>query len=368
MIIASVGRYHFFEQTRALAALGAPVQHFCDDPRVLKLGSRRGVWLPGLMLEFRYWAGHDKLRAYRLAADRLRRAVAGRPAVRLNAGFAWESLQCGIPAVVDHGSLHESHMRAVLTEEAHAWGEPLIAKGGNHDLEWLVERQSREFECARRVVVASELAKQTLVAEGVSSAKIRVAPLGVDLARFRPYPGADNGRRVLRILHAGPLTFTKGVHRLIRAFRQSRLANAELWLVGRFDNDLAENWLRRQAHGSNVRFLPPVPQRDLPRLFSSVDAFVLASLGDGFGLTVLQAMACDLPIVLSRKAGCAELLEGCAGVRLLGMPNDAELVDAIRQMPELVRSHSRGSIRQWASRLDWTHHAESLLRALEDDK
>lgn len=365
MTIGSVGRFHFLEQARALAEAGEPVRHFCDDPRVVSLGPHHGSWLPGLMLEFRYWAPRDLSRAYRSAGARLSRAIAGRSKIRVNSGFAWEALARDQAVIVDHGSLHEAHMRRVLLEEARAWQEPLMSRCGNQDRAWLVERQATEFDRAHGVIVASERAKSSLIEQGVSRRKIAVAPLGVDPDRFRPINRTGETRRPFRILHAGPLTFTKGIHRLIRAFGAARMPGAELWLAGRFGSEAAADWFRRQARGLRVRFLPPVPQGELPRLFSRVDGFVLASLGDGFGLTVLQAMASGLPAVLSDRAGCAEVIGGCPSVAVVDMSSEAGLMEALERLPGLGGESFRVASRLAASRLGWRRHAEALVRAME---
>ena len=366
MLLATIGRFHFLEQARALEAAGRLTRHYCDDPRVLSLG-RRGAWLPRVAAEFRWRCRSSPCEAHRWAGSRLARLARVHPAPRINSAFALETLRQGDPAWVDHGSLDERWVRHVLDEEARAWGAPLMSQGGNHGKSWLVDRQSEEFERAVGVVVASELAKQTLVSEGVPGVKIRVVTLGVDRQRFQPLPFREPGRP-FRFVHAGPVSFNKGVHRLIRAFGSLLIPRAELWIVGSFANDSTERWLRRQARGLPVRFLPPVPQPALPRLFSQCDAFVLASLADGFGLTVLQALACGVPAVVSRWAGCSGILPQNGPVRVTGIEvrELAESMASLREWressgPERSRTLSRESV----DGLDWPAHAACLARQME---
>lgn len=371
MILGSIGRFHFLEQGRALVRLGALDRHYCDDPRVLGLGPGRGRWMARAAAEFRWRLRRSAQDAYALGGNRLRDFLAGHQVVRINSGFALECTRAGIDqrVWVDHGSLDERHVGRVLDEEARAWGEPIFRTGGNHSLRWLVDRQAEEFARAAGVVVASRLALRTLAAEGVPENRVRVVPLGVDAERFRPRQPPVGERRRFRFLHAGPVSFNKGIHRLLASFGRGLAAHCELWIAGRFAAPEMEAWLRRRAAGLPVVFLPPVAQRKLPELFSACDAFVLASLADGFGLTVLQAMACGLPAIVSRQAGCAELLAGAAAVRIAGLEDEHDLAEAMGEMREWAArtpSRERAELARAAAQpWSWTRHAAELRARLE---
>ena len=252
-----------------------------------------------------------------------------------------------------------------MQAEAGRWGDDLVAGGGNHGSPILVERQAEEFGRATGVVVASDLARRSLAAQGVDPGKIRVVHLGVDSARFSPRASAPVPGR-FRILHAGPVTFNKGVHRLIDAFRMAALPGAELRIAGAIPDAKVRERLARQAAGLTVEFHPPVRQSRLPELFAEADLFVLASLADGFGLTVLQAMACALPAVVTDQCGCAEVLTGCPGAQIVRAADSAGLAAALTVAYE---QHQRNAdrdcaARAWVRRLSWEAHAVRLRAAL----
>ncbi len=102
MIVASIGRYHFFEQARALAAEGALSGVICDDPRVR--GLRGGVaparveWLAALGAarlaagRLRLPAGHRLVRACGAGLARALRRWPEGGVVKINSGFARETL------------------------------------------------------------------------------------------------------------------------------------------------------------------------------------------------------------------------------------------------------------------------------------
>ena len=363
MTLASIGRFHFFEQARALAQTGGLDRFYCDDPRVITAaGWGPGRWLTGAGLRARM-ASTGAAQMLPWLGEQLAHAAGAATLVKINSAFALETIQRGTAGRVwvDHGSLNERFVAARMQEEAERWGDPLVAAGGNHDSAVLVERQAEEFARAAGVVVASELAARSMIEQGVAPGKLKVVALGVDARRFAPRRApAATGR--FRILHAGPVTFNKGVHRLIQAFRVAALPGATLCIAGRISSAAVRERLVRQAAGLAVEFRPPVAQAALPVLFGSSDLFVLASLADGFGLTVLQAMACELPVVVTGQCGCQEVIAGCAAVEVVPAGDTEALAAALTQAYQRRgEQRERGrAARLWAQELDWKSHAGRL--------
>ena len=58
-----------------------------------------------------------------------------------------------------------------------------------------------------------------------------------------------------------------------------------------------------------VAFKSPVPQANLREFYNQSSVFVLASVADGFAMVVLQAMACELPVIITENVGASELIE-----------------------------------------------------------
>jgi glycosyltransferase involved in cell wall biosynthesis len=99
-------------------------------------------------------------------------------------------------------------------------------------------------------------------------------------------------------------------------------------------------------------------------LFAKADVFVLASLADGFGLTVLQAMACELPVIVTNQCGCSELLAGCHAAEIIPAADTGALAAALVRAFEDRRENPGAAARNWAIRFDWNAHARQLVAAL----
>jgi glycosyltransferase involved in cell wall biosynthesis len=168
------------------------------------------------------------------------------------------------------------------------------------------------------------------------------------------------------LLSVGTVQPRKNYSMLIRAFaaiahdwpHQLVIAGGKGWL---YDDILAE--IERQGATGRVQFLGFVDDADLPALYSDAALFLFPSLYEGFGLPLLEAMACGVPC-LSSDASCLPEVAGNAAVLL--SPHDQEawsraihrlLLDAPRRS-ELV---GLGAVQ--AHRFTW-HRAARELRAL----
>ena len=126
---------------------------------------------------------------------------------------------------------------------------------------------------------------------GIAPEKIEVIPYGVDLARFRPKKSAT--ARPFRVVFVGIITARKGVPLLLEAWKELAPTEAELWLVGSASREAQA----AIPHIKGLEIKNAVPQADVPGLLQQCDVFVLPSYFEGFGLVILEAMACGLPAI-----------------------------------------------------------------------
>jgi exopolysaccharide biosynthesis WecB/TagA/CpsF family protein len=173
---------------------------------------------------------------------------------------------------------------------------------------------------ATRITADSYATRRDLIQMyGADPEKISVVHLGVDHDRFRPVADPlaletvraryHTGKRF--ILHVGTLQPRKNLNRLLRAFATVArelpdvtlvLAGAQGWLAG----DLEES-IRHLGIDERVVLPGYVAGEDLPALLSAAELFVLPSLFEGFGLPVLEAMACGTPVFTSNTSSLPEV-------------------------------------------------------------
>jgi alpha-1,3-rhamnosyl/mannosyltransferase len=202
--------------------------------------------------------------------------------------------------------------------------------------------------------------------------RIAVIPWGVD-ARFAPQ--SDETTRSLKarlelperyILFLGINKPHKNLVRLIEAFAQVRARSPgdDLTLVvaGVWDPRYPEarELARRLELGAAVRFLGPVSEADLPALYAAALAFAFPSEYEGFGLPLLEAMACGTPSMTSTTSSLPEVAGDAA---LLVPPTDvAAIADALTRLvtDSALRADLARRGRARALQFTWERTAELM--------
>ncbi|GBO52263.1 glycosyl transferase, group 1 [Pseudanabaena sp. lw0831] len=151
----------------------------------------------------------------------------------------------------------------------------------------------------------------------ITASKITPILLAYDSNHFRPL-GVSQLRSQTHqyFLYIGRHDPYKNISRLFSAFANLRSSHEyQLWLAGPSDNRYTPA-LKKQAKElgitDQVKFLDYVPYDDLPKIISGAIALVFPSLWEGFGLPVLEAMACGTPVITSNLSSLPEVAGNAA--------------------------------------------------------
>jgi len=193
---------------------------------------------------------------------------------------------------------------------------------------------------ADRIVVQCRDEVAELLRLGVPRDRMALVPSGVNTDRFRP-PGPAVPRRagLARILTVARLVERKGVEDQIRAMR--RLPRAELVVIGgppagQLGSDPYARKLRELADrcgvADRVRFAGAVPPERMPAWYRSADVLAATPWYEPFGLTVLEAMACGVPVVATAVGGLTDtVVDGVTG-DLVAPRDPAGLAKTLHQL------------------------------------
>ncbi len=235
----------------------------------------------------------------------------------------------------------------------------------------LIRRSARR---AAMVLTVSEFSRRALLERyELPPEKVIVTPNGVDRARFRPMESEPAGiRKRYRLdgpflLAVGRIEPRKNLPRLIRAFsraRQKLSRGIQLAIAGPEDFRSGEVFqeAERQTEGS-IRFLGAVPDADLPALYNLAEALVYPSLAEGFGIPVLEAMACGTPVLASPRGALPEV--GGDAVLWVDPEDEEAIAGGIETIvtDSSLRDRLRKAGPERAERFQWKQTARLTLEA-----
>jgi len=174
---------------------------------------------------------------------------------------------------------------------------------------WVPELLRNSFH----IITNSNYTAQEIVSRvGVRHEQLTVIPLGLDQQRFKPLLSSGPLVPGRYLLHVGQAYPHKNIERLLRAFAliAAQDPTLQLLLAGKPHPTETRRHRKLVAElgiGTQVQFRAYVPDDQLPDLYRGALALVYPSLWEGFGLPVLEAMACGIPVITSLGTGTQEV-------------------------------------------------------------
>jgi len=252
--------------------------------------------------------------------------------------------------------------RRIQTEEAELFPELASTMLAVQEPEWKIERKNREVELADHIFVASSFTQKSLLDIGIPESKITVIPYGAPIEYFQPRPKQE---KIFRAMFAGQVGTRKGMQYLLPAWQELNLPDSELLLVG--INQMPSDWLAKYSD-SHIRLTGSVPHSTLNEYYSSASVFVFPSLVEGFGLVLLEAMACGIPIITTpNTAGPDIITDGIEGFIV-----PIRDIEALKQKLEWCYSHPQElaemgiAARRKADQLTWTNYRQKLAMVIKE--
>ncbi len=219
------------------------------------------------------------------------------------------------------------------------------------------------------VVAISEKVRRDLRQYYGRNENVTVIYHGVDLERFHPRQRAryrQPARAELGLsesefvaLYVGDLQ--KGAPAAIEAI--ARTDNARLVFVSRSPADSYRRLATKLGVGDRVVFCPPTDQ--IERIYAAADVLLFPTFYDAFGMVITEAMAMGLPVITSRSAGAAELIEPEREGIIVEAANDPQSLSLAlhRLMADPQLRESLGSkARQRVEALTWKRVAEETMK------
>lgn len=180
---------------------------------------------------------------------------------------------------------------------------------GTHSLFKKIKKiKISEYEIADKILVLSRFIKDNMIKNGVSSSKIHIVNIGFDPKQFLPKNSYSSAFSPLRIIYCGIITKRKGIHLMAQVAKNLQNRAIEWVFIGTKDDayDCIHNL-------QNCIHIPYLEHEQLVLQLHASDLFVFPSYSDSWGMAVVEAMACGLPVIVSENTGAKDAVTNDCG-------------------------------------------------------
>ena len=204
------------------------------------------------------------------------------------------------PHPVSVRKILEEELRRVPEARGSLLNEPDLKRTGR-----AFDQLSAEPELATGIIVASSFTKMTLIENGIPGDRIVVVPYGVDPTKYPPRQKAAPRSGPLRVMWLGQLTQRKGLTYFLDALRRLKGKHITAVIRGR---GLVDNALLARYPELSLDIDIGRSRKLVIDDLHGAHLYVLPSLVEGFGQTILEAMSCGLPILATDHTCAADVV------------------------------------------------------------
>lgn len=270
--------------------------------------------------------------------------------------------------------------RAGLTV-AQESGKPLVVhvhsteydRAGQNLNPEIVAIERAGFTGATRIIAVSHLTKRLLIARyGVPGEKIEVIHNAIDLPPgVKPMAKAEGIASIRKdekiVLFLGRLTAQKGPEYFLAAARKVLDVYEPVKFIIAGSGDLIHPMIELAAAmgiGHKVLFTGFLNSREVEQVFRMADLFVMTSVSEPFGIAPLEALAHDVPVIISKQSGVSEVLDHALKVDFWDTDELANKILAVLRHPALaktLRKNAKVEIRK----MSWKETARRVMELYE---
>jgi glycosyltransferase involved in cell wall biosynthesis len=233
------------------------------------------------------------------------------------------------------------------------------------------KRIIRALRDATRVFAVSRSLQQHAISLGTLPEKTATIFNGIDTEKFYPVDKAHVRKKLgipaeaKVLISVGTLLERKGMHRIIRLIPKLRRQYPEVVYLIVGGSSAEGDWrarlksmVRERRLEEVVRFLGPIPPKDLHKPLSASDVFVLATRNEGWANVFLEAMACGLPVVATDVGGNSEVVCRTDLGSIVPFDDQDAMLRAL--LKAIEKNWDRQAIIKYAKDNAWEHRIDQL--------
>jgi glycosyltransferase involved in cell wall biosynthesis len=259
-------------------------------------------------------------------------------------------------------------------------GKPLVIhihstefdRSGEHVNQIIYDIERKGMHAADKVIAVSYLTRNIIISRyGVAGEKVEVIYNGVDhngdsIVNTNGKVGINKGEKI--VLFLGRITMQKGPEYFLQAAKMvlDVMDNVKFVMAG--SGDMMHRVIEMAAGlgiGNKVLFTGFLRGKDVEKVFQMADLYVMPSVSEPFGIAPLEALNHDVPVLISKQSGVAEVLTHVLKVDFWDIHEMANKIIAVLRYPPLgmtLREHGNFEVRK----LRWQDSAEKCARIYGD--
>ncbi|AFZ55917.1 glycosyltransferase family 4 protein [Anabaena cylindrica FACHB-243] len=240
----------------------------------------------------------------------------------------------------------------------------------------LIEKKTYD-RCDRFIVLSKAFGHILHQKYQVSWDKIHIIPGGVDIHHFQNNLSRQQARKQLSWPNNNPILFTSrrlvhrmGIDKLLQAVAAIKPKIPDIWLAIAGRGHI-QTLLQKQAQElgleNNVKFLGFLPDEQLPIAYQAADLTVMPSQSfEGFGLAILESLACGTPVVCTPVGGMPEILQQFSPELITDDISTKSIGEKLEQvLLEKIYLPSREQCRHYTTtNYDWNHISQKVRQIL----
>jgi glycosyltransferase involved in cell wall biosynthesis len=256
-----------------------------------------------------------------------------------------------VPCLLNCPMIHASAQQSRAATKSPRW--PVISESDSVD----------EYEAATLLMTASDYAAKSFLEQGVAANKIINITRGADISRFsrQAAESKEGAGQPFRAVFYGRICNRKGIIQTLEAWRSAAISNAELWIIGAIDREIADAFYSNLA--PNVRYFGYV--RDAETLLPQCHVQILPTEAEGMAKTLIEGASCGCVSLATKESGFP-IIEGKTGFYI-----ERENIKMIAANLRFLASENCDleGMREASSdfvqnKLTWTHFSEKFLRGV----
>mgnify|MGYP000189239241 CR=1 FL=1 len=249
--------------------------------------------------------------------------------------------------------MNQTQDKHLMLEEAILWQDKYM------------KDYNQEVKDSNYFFAPSQIVKKSLIYVGANEKSIKIIPYGVDINKFQ-YIRKQKHTLPLNLIYVGQVNYRKGIHHLLKVISQFSSSLVTLNLAGEYDRN-SELYLQYR-NCRNIKFLGFVTRDVLADYYQRSDMFVFPTLGEGYGLVVLEALSTGTPVISSDLAGGNDIIVNGKNGYVFSGGNDDELRHIIQYMIDNIEtiSYLSANARESVMDMSWDAYYDKIKYAISE--